>query len=104
MTRVGLAERMEHKPTELSGGQMQRVAIARALAMQPDIVLADEPTGNLDSRNGEAVMELLRDLHRNGSTICMVTHDERYSHFAERTIRLFDGRIVEETQSAPVGA
>jgi putative ABC transport system ATP-binding protein len=104
LQRVGMAHRMRHYPSQLSGGQQQRVAVARALVGDPLILMADEPTGNLDSRNGEAVMELLRDLHRNGSTICMVTHDERYSHFAERTIRLFDGRIVEETQSAPVGA
>jgi putative ABC transport system ATP-binding protein len=100
LQRVGMAHRMRHYPSQLSGGQQQRVAVARALVGDPLILMADEPTGNLDSRNGEAVMELLRDLHRNGATICMVTHDERYSHFAERTIRLFDGRIVEETQEA----
>jgi len=104
LQRVGMAHRMRHYPSQLSGGQQQRVAVARALVGDPLILMADEPTGNLDSRNGEAVMELLRDLHRNGSTICMVTHDERYSHFAERTIRLFDGRIVEETQGAHIGA
>jgi putative ABC transport system ATP-binding protein len=97
---LGITKRLPHRPSELSGGEQQRVALARALINKPALVLADEPTGNLDSRNGEAVMELLRDLHRNGATICMVTHDERYSHFAERTIRLFDGRIVEETQEA----
>jgi len=100
LQRVGMAHRMRHYPSQLSGGQQQRVAVARALVGDPLILMADEPTGNLDSRNGEAVMELLRDLHRNGATICMVTHDERYAHFAERTIRLFDGRIVEETQEA----
>ena len=100
LQRVGMAHRMRHYPSQLSGGQQQRVAVARALVGDPLILMADEPTGNLDSRNGEAVMELLRDLHRNGATICMVTHDERYSHFAERTIRLFDGRIVEESQEA----
>ena len=104
LQRVGMAHRMRHYPSQLSGGQQQRVAVARALVGDPLILMADEPTGNLDSRNGEAVMELLRDLHRNGATICMVTHDERYSHFAERTIRLFDGRIVEETQEASIGA
>jgi putative ABC transport system ATP-binding protein len=104
LQRVGMAHRMRHYPSQLSGGQQQRVAVARALVGDPLILMADEPTGNLDSRNGEAVMELLRDLHRNGATICMVTHDERYAHFAERTIRLFDGRIVEETQEAQVGA
>jgi putative ABC transport system ATP-binding protein len=104
LQRVGMAHRMRHYPSQLSGGQQQRVAVARALVGDPLILMADEPTGNLDSRNGEAVMELLRDLHRNGATICMVTHDERYAHVAERTIRLFDGRIVEETQEAPVGA
>jgi putative ABC transport system ATP-binding protein len=100
LERVGMAHRMRHYPSQLSGGQQQRVAVARALVGDPLILMADEPTGNLDSRNGEAVMELLRDLHRNGATICMVTHDERYAHFAERTIRLFDGRVVEETQEA----
>ena len=104
LERVGMAHRVRHYPAQLSGGQQQRVAVARALVGDPLILMADEPTGNLDSRNGEAVMELLRDLHRNGATICMVTHDERYSHFAKRTIRLFDGRIVEETQEAHVGA
>src|SRR5215468_10315552 len=104
LERVGMAHRLRHYPSQLSGGQQQRVAVARALVGDPLILMADEPTGNLDSRNGEAVMELLRDLHRNGATICMVTHDERYAHFAERTIRLFDGRIVEETQEAQVGA
>jgi len=102
LQRVGMAHRVRHYPSQLSGGQQQRVAVARALVGDPLILMADEPTGNLDSRNGEAVMELLRDLHRNGATICMVTHDERYSHFAERTIRLFDGRIVEETKEAGV--
>src|SRR5712691_9174625 len=97
LERVGMAHRLRHYPSQLSGGQQQRVAVARALVGDPLILMADEPTGNLDSKNGEAVMELLRDLHRNGATICMVTHDERYSHFAERTIRLFDGRIVEES-------
>jgi len=91
-------------PSQLSGGQQQRVAVARALVGDPLILMADEPTGNLDSKNGEAVMELLRDLHRNGATVCMVTHDQRYANFAERTIHLFDGRIVEETQEARVGA
>ena len=94
---VGLAERADHKPNQLSGGQQQRVAVARALSGDPLILLADEPTGNLDSANGEAVMSLLRELHAAGSTICMVTHDPRYAEFADRTIRLFDGRIVEES-------
>ncbi len=97
LERVGMGHRVKHYPSQLSGGQQQRVAVARALAGDPAILLADEPTGNLDSANGEAVMELLRDLHRGGSTICMVTHDHRYSRHAERTIHLFDGRIVEET-------
>jgi putative ABC transport system ATP-binding protein len=97
LDKVGMAHRMKHYPSQLSGGQQQRVAVARALCGDPLILLADEPTGNLDSANGEAVMELLRDLHRNGATICMVTHDPRYAKFADRTIRLFDGRIVEET-------
>ena len=97
LDKVGMSHRMKHYPSQLSGGQQQRVAVARALCGDPLILLADEPTGNLDSANGEAVMELLRDLHRNGATICMVTHDPRYAKFADRTIRLFDGRIVEET-------
>src|ERR1700742_2324942 len=104
LERVGMAHRLRHYPSQLSGGQQQRVAVARALAGSPSILLADEPTGNLDSKNGEAVMELLRDLHRNGATICMVTHDQRYANFADRSIHLFDGRIVEESQEARVGA
>src|SRR3979411_2288625 len=104
LERVGMAHRLRHYPLQLSGGQQQRVAVARALFGDPLILMADEPTGNLDSKNGEAVMELLRDLHRNGATVCMVTHDQRYANFAERTIHLFDGRIVEETQEARVGA
>jgi putative ABC transport system ATP-binding protein len=96
LERVGMAHRAKHLPTQLSGGQQQRVAVARALAGQPSILLADEPTGNLDSRNGDAVMELLRDLHQAGSTICMVTHDARFARHADRTVHLFDGRIVDE--------
>ncbi len=98
LERVGMAHRMRHFPAQLSGGQQQRVAVARALAGEPAILLADEPTGNLDSKNGEAVMELLRDLHRGGATICMVTHDPRFTRYADRGIHLFDGRIVEETR------
>ena len=98
LERVGMSHRMKHYPSQLSGGQQQRVAVARALAGKPSILLADEPTGNLDSKNGEAVMDLLRELHREGATICMVTHDPRYAEFADRTIHLFDGQIVEETQ------
>jgi putative ABC transport system ATP-binding protein len=100
LERVGMSHRMKHYPSQLSGGQQQRVAVARALGGDPVILLADEPTGNLDSANGEAVMNLLKDLHRNGATICMVTHDPRYAQFADRTIRLFDGRIVEESVEA----
>src|SRR5689334_20404196 len=100
LERVGMAHRMKHYPSQLSGGQQQRVAVARALAGHPSILLADEPTGNLDSANGEAVMTLLSELHREGATICMVTHDPRYAQLAERNILLFDGRIVEETVSA----
>jgi putative ABC transport system ATP-binding protein len=96
LERVGMAHRAKHLPSQLSGGQQQRVAVARALSGHPLIMLADEPTGNLDSRNGEAVMDLLKDLHKQGSTICMVTHDPRYARHADRTIHLFDGRIVEE--------
>ena len=97
LERVGMSHRVKHYPSQLSGGQQQRVAVARALVGDPSILLADEPTGNLDSANGEAVMELLSELHRGGATICMVTHDPRYAALAERTIRLFDGRIVEES-------
>jgi len=97
LERVGMQHRMKHYPSQLSGGQQQRVAVARALGGDPSILLADEPTGNLDSTNGEAVMELLRELHRGGATICMVTHDPRYAEYADRTIRLFDGKIVEES-------
>ena len=96
LAEVGLAERVHHLPMQLSGGQQQRVAVARALVGQPAILLADEPTGNLDSRNGDAVMQLLTELHRKGSTICMVTHDARYAALAQRSVRLFDGRIVDE--------
>jgi putative ABC transport system ATP-binding protein len=95
LEKVGMSHRMKHYPAQLSGGQQQRVAVARAVVGDPAILLADEPTGNLDSVNGEAVMELLRDLHREGATICMVTHDARYSRHADRTIQLFDGRVVE---------
>jgi putative ABC transport system ATP-binding protein len=97
LERVGMSHRMKHYPAQLSGGQQQRVAVARALGGDPLILLADEPTGNLDSANGEAVMNLLAELHKGGATICMVTHDPRYSELADRTIRLFDGRIVEES-------
>jgi putative ABC transport system ATP-binding protein len=97
LEKVGMSHRMKHYPAQLSGGQQQRVAVARALAGEPLILLADEPTGNLDSANGEAVMDLLRDLHRQGATICMVTHDPRYTQFADRIVHLFDGRIVDET-------
>jgi len=97
LDRVGMLHRMKHYPAQLSGGQQQRVAVARALAGEPAILLADEPTGNLDSKNGEAVMDLLRELHAAGSTICMVTHDPRFTRYADRSVHLFDGRIVEET-------
>jgi putative ABC transport system ATP-binding protein len=96
LEKVGMAHRVNHYPSQLSGGQQQRVAVARALAGKPSILLADEPTGNLDSKNGDAVMALLRDLHREGATICMVTHDSRFSRHADRQIHLFDGRVVEE--------
>jgi len=97
LERVGMAHRAKHLPSQLSGGQQQRVAVARAVGGEPSILLADEPTGNLDSKNGEAVMELLAELHRGGATICMVTHDARYASSAKRTIHLFDGRVVEES-------
>jgi putative ABC transport system ATP-binding protein len=96
LERVGMLHRAKHLPSQLSGGQQQRVAVARALGGKPSILLADEPTGNLDSKNGEAVMGLLRELHREGATICMVTHDPRFSRHADRTIQLFDGMVVEE--------
>src|SRR5271167_1185380 len=96
LERVGMAHRIRHYPSQLSGGQQQRVAVARALGGKPSILLADEPTGNLDSRNGEAVMELLQDLHRDGATICMVTHDPRFAKHAERNVHLFDGKVVAE--------
>jgi putative ABC transport system ATP-binding protein len=102
LERVGMSHRMKHFPAQLSGGQQQRVAVARAVAGDPAILLADEPTGNLDSTNGEAVMELLRELHRAGATICMVTHDARYARHAERSVHLFDGKVVEERQLSAV--
>src|SRR5688500_13771769 len=96
LERVGMAHRIKHYPSQLSGGQQQRVAVARAVAGEPLILLADEPTGNLDSKNGDAVMSLLAELHHGGTTICMVTHNADYAAQADRTVRLFDGRIVEE--------
>jgi len=99
LEKVGMAHRMRHYPSQLSGGQQQRVAVARAIVTEPSIVLADEPTGNLDSANGDAVMNMLKELHESGSTICMVTHDPRYARHAERTVHLFDGRIVEEEEA-----
>jgi len=96
LERVNMAHRMRHFPAQLSGGQQQRVAVARALAGSPSILLADEPTGNLDSKNGEAVMTLLKELHSEGATICMVTHDPRFAAHAERQIHLFDGKVVSE--------
>ncbi|HTB92043.1 MAG TPA: ABC transporter ATP-binding protein [Candidatus Sulfotelmatobacter sp.] len=100
LERVEMAHRAKHYPAQLSGGQQQRVAVARALVGDPMILLADEPTGNLDSKNGDSVMDLLRDIHQSGATICMVTHDPRYTNHAERTVHLFDGRIIEETKPA----
>jgi putative ABC transport system ATP-binding protein len=95
-----MAYRAKHLPSQLSGGQQQRVAVARALGGNPLILLADEPTGNLDSKNGESVMALLKDLHMQGATICMVTHDPRYAELASRTVHLFDGQIIEENAAA----
>ncbi len=100
LERVGMAHRMKHYPAQLSGGQQQRVAVARAVVGDPSILLADEPTGNLDSTNGEAVMGLLKELHQGGATVCMVTHDPRYARHADRSIHLFDGRVVEEEDAA----
>jgi len=99
LEKVGMAHRAKHLPSQLSGGQQQRVAVARAVVGDPLILLADEPTGNLDSTNGEAVMDLLRELHRGGATICMVTHDPRFARHADRAVQLFDGRVVDEDQT-----
>jgi putative ABC transport system ATP-binding protein len=99
LDKVGMSHRVKHYPSQLSGGQQQRVAVARALAGSPSVLLADEPTGNLDSVNGESVMALLKELHNNGATICMVTHDQRYATQADRTVHMFDGRIVEESSA-----
>jgi len=96
LDRVGMSHRERHVPSQLSGGQQQRVAVARAIVTRPSILLADEPTGNLDSRNGQAVMDLIGDLHSAGATVCLVTHDPRYARMAGRTVHLFDGRIVED--------
>lgn len=100
LERVGMVHRMKHYPSQLSGGQQQRVAVARAIAGRPAILLADEPTGNLDSKNGEAVMQLLDELHQEGATICMVTHDPRYAEHAHRTVHLFDGQVVKDEAGA----
>ena len=99
LERVGMAHRMKHYPSQLSGGQQQRVAVARAIVGRPLILLADEPTGNLDSKNGNAVMDLMKELHAEGATICMVTHDPRYSAVADRTVQLFDGQVVDEKEA-----
>jgi putative ABC transport system ATP-binding protein len=98
LERVGMAHRMSHYPSQLSGGQQQRVAVARAIVGRPLILLADEPTGNLDSKNGNAVMDLMRELHDEGATICMVTHDPRYADVADRSVHLFDGQVVSEDE------
>ena len=103
LEKVGMSHRMKHYPSQLSGGQQQRVAVARAVAGEPLILLADEPTGNLDSTNSEAVMDLLKELHRGGATICMVTHDPRYAAHADRAVHLFDGRVVEDQAAALAG-
>ncbi len=102
LERVGMSHRAKHFPAQLSGGQQQRVAVARAVAGDPAILLADEPTGNLDSKNGEAVMGLLQELHQNGATICMVTHDARYAQHADREVHLFDGRVASAADLAAV--
>ena len=96
LEKVGMGHRAKHLPSQLSGGQQQRVAVARALAGKPAVLLADEPTGNLDSKNGDSVMALLADLHKGGATIVMVTHDARFARNADRTIHIFDGRVVQE--------
>ncbi len=102
LEKVNMSHRTRHYPAQLSGGQQQRVAVARALVGRPSILLADEPTGNLDSKNGTAVMDLLQELHNNGATICMVTHDPRYAAFADRNVHLFDGRVVDESTVTPL--
>ena len=99
LERVGMSHRARHMPGQLSGGQQQRVAVARAVAGDPLILLADEPTGNLDSKNGEAVMQLLSELHQGGATLCMVTHDPAQARLGTRTVSLFDGRVVQETSA-----
>lgn len=101
LERVGMSHRASHYPAQLSGGQQQRVAVARAIGGQPSVLLADEPTGNLDSVNGEQVMDLLKELHAGGATICMVTHDPRYAEYADRSVHLFDGQVVRDERSAP---
>jgi putative ABC transport system ATP-binding protein len=103
LDRVGMSHRIKHYPTQLSGGQQQRVAVARAIAGEPAILLADEPTGNLDSENGRQVMDLLAELHRAGSTICMVTHDPRYAEDARRAVHLFDGRMIGQREASAAG-
>ncbi len=104
LERVGMEHRVNHYPAQLSGGQQQRVAVARALVGDPMILLADEPTGNLDSRNGEQVMDLLEELNAGGATVCMVTHDPRYTDHAHRVVHLFDGRVVDESELAGLAA
>jgi putative ABC transport system ATP-binding protein len=100
LDRVQMAHRKNHRPSQLSGGQQQRVAVARAVAGKPLILLADEPTGNLDSKNGEQVMALLSELHKEGATLCMVTHDPRYASYADKSVRMFDGRIADERRDS----
>ncbi|HET7746891.1 MAG TPA: ABC transporter ATP-binding protein [Vicinamibacteria bacterium] len=107
LERVGMGHRAKHLPSQLSGGQQQRVAVARALVGSPNVLLADEPTGNLDSKNGDAVMTLLHELHHGGATIVMVTHDPRFARHADRAVHLFDGRVVDEATEqgeVPAGA
>jgi len=99
LAKIGMTARARHYPAQLSGGQQQRVAVARALGGRPSILLADEPTGNLDSKNGDAVMALLRELHAEGATICLVTHDARHARDAQKTIHLFDGQVVQEARA-----
>ncbi|ODB36252.1 ABC transporter ATP-binding protein [Pseudoalteromonas sp. BMB] len=100
LQKVGLSHRVQHKPNQLSGGQQQRVAIARALVTEPSILLVDEPTGNLDSKSGDQVMQLIAELHQQGTTVCMVTHDPRYADMAPRQVKLFDGELLGTVASA----
>ena len=100
LLRVGLEKRMNHRPYELSGGQQQRVAIARAIAMRPPVILADEPTGNLDTRSGSDIIHILRELHQDGKTVILITHDPTIAEQANRVVRITDGRVIDDSRTA----